>query len=212
MTDLPDFHLARQYALTRLEEQLSPLLIYHSINHTRDDVLPAAQRLARLEGLSPEEELLLYTAVLYHDIGFTVQVDNHEPISAQIAAQMLPSFGYSPRQIRQIGEMILVTKLFTPPKTLSEAIMVDADLDVLGRKDFLRRNHDLRREANLLGRKSTDEQWLTQQIKFMNVHCYRTISAQSLRNAQKQRNLLILTAQMEKLAAGEKNPLPLLHP
>ena len=46
--DQPDFKRARQYALERLERELPPTLIYHSLAHTRDDVVPAAERLAAL--------------------------------------------------------------------------------------------------------------------------------------------------------------------
>ena len=188
----PDYEGARAYALARLENQLSPSLSYHSLYHTRDDVLPAAERLALLEGISADDLLLLQTAVIYHDLGFTIQVDNHEVLSAQIAAEILPSFGYLPDQIEKIRGMILVTKLFTPPHSLLEAIMVDADLDVLGRDDFFKRNLDLRTEIARLGRPQTDMQWYSQQLKFMQIHRYRTISAQATRNALKSHHVKTL--------------------
>jgi uncharacterized protein len=45
----PDFERAKQYALERLEQDLSPALTYHCLTHTRDDVMPAAERLAALK-------------------------------------------------------------------------------------------------------------------------------------------------------------------
>jgi len=189
----PDYDGAKAYALSRLEDHLSPLFSYHSLYHTRDDVLPAAERLALLEGVSAADLLLLRTAVLYHDLGFTIQVDNHEWISAHIAGEVLPSFHYLPQQVQKIQGMILVTKLFTPPQTLLEAIMVDADLDVLGREDFLKRNQDLRTEIARLGKSLSDEQWYTQQLKFMHIHRYRTISAQTMRNPLKYYHINLIT-------------------
>ena len=47
----PDFEAAARYALERLDRDLSPKFVYHSSWHTRSDVLPAAERLAKLEGL-----------------------------------------------------------------------------------------------------------------------------------------------------------------
>lgn len=197
MVSQHEFENAREYALSRLERQLSPDLTYHSLYHTRDDALPAAERLAQLEGIVPPELTLLRTAVLYHDIGFTVQAENHEALSAQIASTILPQFGYPPEAIQKITGMILVTKLFTPPKTILEAIMVDADLDVLGRDDFLSRNQDLRQEIIRMGRLMSDHQWYEQQYNFMLIHRYRTISAQALRNHKKSNNTSLLQKLMK---------------
>ena len=188
----PNLHLARQYVLTRLAEQLPSYLTYHSLYHTREDITPAAERLGLYEGISKADFLLLQTAALYHDIGFTIQVENHEAISAQIATEVLPEFGYSPSAIRRICDMILVTKLFTMPKNQLEAILVNADLDVLGRKDFLKRSNDLKEETRALGKSISDQQWYEQQINFLNIQRYRTISAQALRNAQKNKNRELL--------------------
>src|SRR5690242_17751567 len=54
----PDFARAHAYALARLERELSPALCYHSVAHTRDDVVVAAERLAALEGVDGEALLL----------------------------------------------------------------------------------------------------------------------------------------------------------
>ena len=42
----PDFQRAKQSALERLEQELPATLIYHCLAHTRDDVVPAVERLA----------------------------------------------------------------------------------------------------------------------------------------------------------------------
>ena len=49
----PDFERAKHYAFERLEHNLPPNLMYHSPAHTREDVLPAAERLAALERIDP---------------------------------------------------------------------------------------------------------------------------------------------------------------
>src|SRR5205085_3432874 len=95
----PDFASARAYVLGRLERELSPLLCYHSVMHTRDDVVMAAERLAALEGVSGEALLLLRTAAYFHDLGFIEQREQHELIGARVAAEALPHFGYRPDQI-----------------------------------------------------------------------------------------------------------------
>jgi uncharacterized protein len=94
-----NFQRARHYDLTRLAHELSPALRYHSLAHTRDDVVPAAERLATLEGVDGEALLLVRTAAYYHDLGFVIQRADHEGASAQIAATILPDYGYTPAHI-----------------------------------------------------------------------------------------------------------------
>jgi predicted metal-dependent HD superfamily phosphohydrolase len=196
----PDYTGANRYAIDRLERELPPNLYYHNLYHTCEDILPAAERLARHEGVSRAACGLLLTACYFHDLGFTVSPIEHEATSASIAAQVLPNFGFSALQIKIIQGCILVTKVFTPPRSLLEAIIVDADLDVLGRPDFHTRSAALRREQAELGQPTTDEQWLRQQRKFFDLHVYRTISAQALRCRQKQQNRRELDHLLSQLA------------
>lgn len=203
MNSQPDFEKARQYAVYRLQTQLPPWLVYHSVVHTVHEVLPAAERFARAEGVTPDAMFILRTAVLFHDIGFTVQHENHESISAHIAGQALPGFGYNDEQIRAIIGLILVTRLFTTPQDPLEAILLDADLDVLGRTDFLTRNKQLRAEMASLGKVYSDEQWFSQQLKFMQIHTYRTAAAQRLRGPGKVENIHLVENLLEIIAARE---------
>ena len=60
--DKQNFEQAKQYALQRLERELSPNLLYHGVAHTRDDVVPAMETLANSEGTTGEAFFLLLTA------------------------------------------------------------------------------------------------------------------------------------------------------
>src|SRR5215510_1053091 len=188
------FEQARGYAVHRLEHELSPALLYHGIAHTRDEVVPAVERLAGMEGLQGESLYLLLTAAWFHDIGYVEQATLHELIGARIALQVLPSFGYRESEVEIVRWAILATALPQSPTSLLEEVLADADLDVLGREDFMPRNKDLRRELALLGKEFTDEEWYTRQIQFVEEHQYFTASARSLRNAQKSLNITALTA------------------
>jgi uncharacterized protein len=187
-----DFAGAKQYALERLERELSPAYVYHSLAHTRDEVDPAAERLASLEGVSDEPLLLLRTAAYYHDIGLLRQRANHEAAGARIAATALPRFGYSPAQIQLIGGMIMATRLPQRPRTALEALLADADLDVLGRADFMDRNQALRAEFEAFEGPIGDGQWYGGQLRFMQVHRYWTAAAHALRDDQKRANCAAL--------------------
>jgi uncharacterized protein len=191
---VPDFDAAKQYALGRLERDLSPALCYHSIAHTRDDVALAAERLAAAEGVTGEILLLLRTAAYYHDIGFVERREDHEVVGARMAAEILPRFGYDPAQIVQIIGMIMATRLPQSPQTQAQQILADADLDVLGRDDFLTVNHHLRVELARGGMPASDADWYRVQLRFLRGHRYWTPSARSLRDAQKERNIEALAA------------------
>jgi uncharacterized protein len=185
----PDFEGAKRYALERLERELPPTLLYHSVAHTRDDVLPGVERLAAMEGVVGESLLLLRTAALYHDIGFVEQYENNEAIGVRIAAQVLPGFGYSPMHMQVMRGIIMATRLPQSPHMLLEEIMADADLDVLGREDFWLQNQALRTEMATFGTPVSDEEWYSGQLKFLQNHSYFTESARTLRAERKQKNI-----------------------
>ena len=185
----PDLQRARQYVLQRLERELSPALTYHSISHTRDEVVPAAERLAALEGVQGEDLVLLLTGAYFHDIGFVERRPNHENASQRIARQALPVFGYSPAQLDVVDSLIEATRLPQSPHNLLEEILVDADLDVLGRVDFLASSQALRAELAVFEAPLTDKAWYIIQVDFLTSHHYFTASARKLRDAQKAHNI-----------------------
>lgn len=185
----PDFAGARDYALNRLEQELPSTLLYHSLWHTRDEVAVRAQWLAKHEGLSAKMQGLIATAAYLHDIGFIVQRIDHERMSARIAADTLPHFGFLPRDIAMIQGMILATRLPQTPRNIVEEVIADADLDVLGRNDFFVRNRALRDELAQAGIVTSDEEWYAQQVQFLARHHYFTEIARRQRVQTKLRNL-----------------------
>jgi uncharacterized protein len=189
MDNQPDFEGAKQYALERLARELPPTLFYHSLAHTRNDVLPAAEHLARMEGVQGDDLLCLRTAACFHDLGYVDRPGDHEVRSAEIAADILPRFGYSPSQIALIRTLIMATKLPNNPQTLLEKIIADADMDSLGREDFLNAGLHLRHELEGVGIRSSDVDWYRGQVNFLQQHNYYTEAAHKLRGPGKERNL-----------------------
>src|SRR6185436_4792355 len=182
----PDLESAKQYALDRLGRELSPALHYHSLAHTRDEVVGAAARLAKEEGVTGEPLTLLLTAAYFHDIGFIYLRDGHEQAGARIAAEALPHFGYSPNDIAAINRMIMATALPQTPVNLVEAILADADLDLLGRDIYWQRHRDLRAEWAAFGQVESDYGWYRIQLAFQSGHQYFTATARRLRGPTKQ--------------------------
>ncbi|MEW5872791.1 MAG: HD domain-containing protein [Chloroflexota bacterium] len=200
---MPDWINAKKYVLARLAEELPEGLYYHGIHHTRDDVLPAVEHLAKLASLGYGETLLLQTAALYHDIGFIEAYQDNEPIAARIAAQTLPQFGYTPEQIQVVGQIVLATHLPQSPQSYLEQLMCDADLDSLGRDDYLVTSHNLWKELKHHGAYLTSRQWYQRQIDFLGQHTYFTSVAQALRGPGKRKNLEMLKARLAHLSDQE---------
>lgn len=194
-----DLAAAKRYALTRLERELSPHLHYHSVQHTRDDVVPAVQRLAKQVGITGIDLLLLETAAWYHDIGYLFRRDGHEAAGVEICRRVLPRWGYSADHIEHIANIIMSTRLPQSPQDIHGKILADADLDSLGRTDFLDTSLALRRELAELGITRTDLEWFEGQRYFLASHRYFTSAAHHLRDAGKHENIHLLERLIEEV-------------
>lgn len=179
----------------RLSRELSPHLTYHSLYHTRDDVLPAAARLGRASGLNEEEYLTLTTAALFHDTGFIDTYEEHEAGSIAIARAALPDFDYSPTQIDRIAELIAATKMPQRPTDRLQELLCDADLDLLGRDDFMRLNRALLKEVRHYSpRPVPDDTWMRDQLRFIEEHHFFSPAARALRATGESHNRALMRA------------------
>ncbi len=185
-------------ALGRLEAELAPALQYHNLWHTAQEVLPMAQRLGAAAGLPPAEAQLLQVAAAFHDLGFVVQTHEHERVGAALAAEALPGLGFTPPEVGVVQGMIMATRLPQSPATHLEALLADADLDVLGRADFLTRNRCLRAELAVLGKVFAEAEWWAGQLAFVRGHAYFTPQARALRDHGQRRNVLRLQRQLAR--------------
>ena len=179
---------AERHIIKILETQLSPKLLYHSINHTID-VTQAVERIAIMEGITDEDLFLLKSAATYHDAGFIEKYEKNEEIGMRLAREILPTYGYTKEQIDVIDGLIKSTEIPQSPTSLLEQIMCDADLDYLGRDDFHEIADLLRRELREHGKLNSDRQWDEIQVKFLEQHTYFTKSAISLRQEKKLKHI-----------------------
>jgi uncharacterized protein len=200
----PDFAGANAYARACLAD-LSPILTYHNLTHTCEDVVPAVVYLVKHERIRQREAELVRTAAFFHDLVFSVGPQDHEAVSARMAQIALPQFGFRSVEVAAIVGMILATRLPQQPQTHLQAILADADLDVLGRDDFVQRNAALYAEVMALGSLLTDQQWYCGQLRFLAAHRYFTASAQQRRAARKQVNLAYLAERCAAANGSGKN-------
>ena len=186
-----------KYLLRKLKEGLPGQLPYHNVAHTVD-VYMSTEHISRREGVGGHDLNLLLSAALFHDSGFLVGSNGHEEESCRIARETLPKFEYTTDEIDTICQMIMTTSLPQSPKNKLENILADADLDYLGRHDFLKISKKLYDENFALGLVSNEIEWDEMQIKFLKNHKYFTNSSIKLREPIKYVNLLQIEDRLKK--------------
>ncbi|HEY0680092.1 MAG TPA: HD domain-containing protein [Chitinophagaceae bacterium] len=172
-------------------EGLSPLLTYHNIAHTMD-VVYQAERIAIAERVNNDDIFLLKIAALYHDTGFLKAYSHHEEASVRIFLHDADQFNLSEKDQRVIAGLIMATKVPQRPVGLLQEIICDADLDYLGRTDFLRISASLRREFLNYGLITVQDEWENLQIRFLHSHQYHTNTSKTEREPVKQQYLATL--------------------
>lgn len=182
---LRQFTDLQEVILDKLERELPKTLHYHNYKHTID-VVNQSELIGLGEGLDDSDILLLKTAALFHDSGLIKGFDNHEFYSTEIAREILPQWHYTEEQINKICEIIMATKLPPNPKNLLEKVICDADLDYLGRSDFIPVSNNLYEELRAQGKDIDINTWNKNQVKFLSSHQYFTNTAQKLREEAKE--------------------------
>ncbi|MEF8809969.1 MAG: adenylate/guanylate cyclase domain-containing protein [Bacteroidales bacterium] len=194
---LRQFNDLEELILDKLEKELPSYLYYHNVKHTID-VVNQAEVIGYGEGVDDEAILLLKTAALFHDAGHIITYDNHEFYSVQLAKEYLPQFQYNQEQIDRICDLIMTTKIPPEPNDLLEKIMCDADLDYLGRSDFMPVSNTLYYELKEQNKIGDINEWNKMQLKFISRHQYFTQTALNLREVNKQKQIEHIKSLIEK--------------
>jgi predicted metal-dependent HD superfamily phosphohydrolase len=174
--------------LRKLDAELNPNYFYHSIDHTLD-VLQSVILLGKEEGVNADDLCLLKIAALFHDSGFLRTYDGHEEESVRIAQSILTGFGLPIPDLEKIKNLILVTKIDAKPADILEKIMVDADLDYLGREDFPLISQKLFMEWKGLKKVENLQEFYKLQFDFLEKHKFQTKTALKLRCKTKKNHL-----------------------
>ena len=184
-----NFELIRKHVYTSLKA-LSPNLVYHKLDHTRD-VLKQTEKIALREKVSEHDLYLLKVAALYHDTGFLQLYVGHEEVSCHIFLRDAEKFGFTKAEQEKIVGMIRATHVPQQPKNHLENILCDADLDYLGRHDFAAHSELLKKEFLYFGLVENEEQWLIKQQEFLLNHEFHTETSKLLRSPMKKQNMAL---------------------
>ena len=177
-----------EYVYQRLDSELPENLFFHDVQHTTH-VYTQVELLGRGEKVSEEDLLLLRSAALLHDIGYIDKFDDHEERSVEMAREILPMYRYTQEQADRICKLILATKLPPEPGNLLEQIMVDANMDHLGRVDFLIQSDKLYQEYRMQNKIKSKKDWNNYQIDFLKKYEFHTNIAKTLREVSSEQQI-----------------------
>jgi len=186
----------RKKALDDLNSKLSSKLSYHSVDHTLG-ALKTCELYLKHMNIDKYQAKLLRIGILFHDIGFTETIVEHEAKGAEIAKKMMSDLGFSKDDIQIVVGMILATKVPQQPHTILEQIICDVDLDYLGRDDFYPIGNLLFNELKAYSLVTDLNDWNKIQIKFLENHKYHTDFAIKKRQPEKEKRI----AELQKLVA-----------
>jgi adenylate cyclase len=177
-----------EYIMDRMQKELSDKLFYHNIQHT-GHVYQQVEMLGRGEEVSQEDMLLLRSAALLHDMGYIDTFDEHETRSVEYAREILPLYRYKEAQIDAICSLIMATKLPPDPSNLLEMIICDANLDHLGRADFLIQSDRLFQEYLFHKKIKTKKEWNLKQVELLENHEFFTETARQLQEISMEQQI-----------------------
>lgn len=166
------------FLMPRLENEIPECYTYHNAEHTKK-VITAATHIAKTEGVSGSDLIILQTAALFHDAGFLQQADGHEEISCIWARKYLPAYEYSDIQVEQICRTIMATRLPQTPADLLGQILCDADLYFQGKAGYAENANNLYKEFKQRGLIKSEAEWPLMQLEFLSAQHFFTKSTQT---------------------------------
>jgi len=157
-------------------------LFFHNLRHTWD-VYEQVKLLAHLENINDEDLMLMRSAALLHDIGYSILYgDDMNTLSEDFARETLPIFQYNPQHIDRICQLMKASHYESVPNGIMEEIMHDANLMYFGQADYITRMMRLAREQEKHNIPVDKTVWLQEQINRLNNHRFYTQAAREQSN------------------------------
>jgi predicted metal-dependent HD superfamily phosphohydrolase len=192
-----------QFVIDLLSEKLDKNFVYHNIAHTQR-VVEKSHELIEGENFSEEQQQVLTLAAWFHDVGYTVNPENHEEESIKIATNFLQSKEVSEGVIDEVSKLITSTKMGTKPVTELEKVLRDADCSHVGSKNYSDFNELLRKERELVcDKKIKTVEWDDSNLEFLTKHRFYTSKASKLWEKQKSKNIAQLLKRKQKQTQEE---------
>ncbi|REH56745.1 putative metal-dependent HD superfamily phosphohydrolase [Tenacibaculum gallaicum] len=187
-----------QFVIDLLNENLDKNFVYHNIAHTQR-VVEKSLELIEGESFSEEQQQILTLAAWFHDVGYTVNPENHEEESIKIATEFLKTKEASGSVIDEVSRLIASTKIGAKPQRELEKVLKDADCSHVGSKNYTDFSELLRKERELVcNKKIKTVEWDDANLEFLTIHRFYTSKASKLWEKQKSKNIAQLLKRKQK--------------
>ena len=192
----------KNYVSQFITDKVPKEYAYHDLQHTVH-VVDGVTAIGSGLNLSINEMEIVQLAAWFHDTGYDKGADGHEERSSQYARQYLSHKQYPTESVALIVGCILATKLPSPPGSLLENIVCDADFSHLGSEQYWDRCGKVRQELaltrNLL---MSEQEWTEFELRFMTNHKYFTKVASDLYGTQKAKHIKQLKKRRKRLVSN----------
>lgn len=141
---------AKLFVIDFFSQNRDPKYTFHTLEHTLH-VVRQAEEIGRREGLDEREMQAVLIAAWFHDIGYMVQLEDHEFHSIQIVRSFLAQHAVPPETGDVVEACISATRRDHEPLTLPEKVIMDADVSHLGDPEFITISKKLRKERSACG-------------------------------------------------------------
>lgn len=196
------------FTIKYYEENVSSLLFYHSIEHSRL-VASVSSTIADAEGLDQRNKEIVVVAAWLHDIGHAVSLKDHETESCKIARRILMEKGKDETFISEVEKCICSTRMGARKNTLNEKILGDADHSHTGMENFMEISNLLRKEmCNFVERKCSKLNYWKQTLQFINEVSFLTNYAKENFEPIKEQNIKKVEKRIKKLSVEKGETVP----
>ena len=151
--------------------------------------------------LDKQDRVKVILAAWFLYTGFSIDPENYQKVSVEIATKYYTEKGLSTELIQEIGEIILATRDPQQPVTIQAQILCDAENSWLADKSFSQTLKYLRKEKALAGKKEIpDKDRLSENITMFENHIYFVPFSRETFDKKKEKNKVRL---QEKLTGQE---------
>lgn len=179
-----------EYVIKLFDEEASPDLYFHNSGLMKS-LCNQADLLSNAEQLSDEEYLWLRLAAMFLFTGYISDYDNCAEASCRLAEEVLPRYGFSPKDL--INTKKIITNSYSgKQESTADKILFDSRFDYLGRVDYIRLIEKLLKEQTEYGKVPDRKKWIEEQRKQLSEHEFITATASLLRSVTKEEQVYAL--------------------
>ncbi len=181
---------SEEYISQLFKDNLSPLYLYHNIEHTKE-VVDACYKISDYMKLDELQTEKLLVAAWFHDSGYINGRIDHENNSINIVSNFLRKEGKSQEYIAEVNEIIAATEKSFVPQTLLQKVIKDADFINLATKEYFTNCEKLRKEwKDTEQNVYSDYEWNQENLNFLaNIHQFCTDYGREFLTPIKEENI-----------------------